>query len=95
LGIKDEGLLICGLDGLTEVNSGLSKAPGKKVLVIGGGNVAVDVAITAKRLGAADVTMACLECREEMPAISSEIEQALDEGIHLMPSWGPIKYSRK
>jgi len=89
LGVKDEGLLISGLDWLTKVNSGLSKAPGKKVLVIGGGNVAVDVAITAKRLGAADVTMACLECREEMPAIASEIEQALAEGIHLMPSWGP------
>jgi len=89
LGVKDEGLLISGLDWLTKVNSGLRKAPGKKVLVIGGGNVAVDVAITAKRLGAADVTMACLECREEMPAIASEIEQALAEGIHLMPSWGP------
>jgi len=89
LGIKDEGLLISGLDWLEKVNSGLSKAPGKKVLVIGGGNVAVDVAITAKRLGAADVTMACLECREEMPAIASEIEQALAEGVHLMPSWGP------
>jgi len=89
LGIKDEGLLISGLDWLTKVNSGLSKAPGKKVLVIGGGNVAVDVAITAKRLGAAEVTMACLECREEMPAIAAEIEQALAEGIHLMPSWGP------
>ncbi|MEI8356691.1 MAG: FAD-dependent oxidoreductase, partial [Deltaproteobacteria bacterium] len=91
LGIKDERLLIPGLDWLTEVNSGLRKAPGKKILVIGGGNVAVDVAITAKRLGAADVAMACLECREEMPAIASEIEQAIAEGIHLMPSWGPDK----
>jgi len=89
LGLKDEELLISGLDWLEKVASGLSKAPGKKVLVIGGGNVAVDVAITARRLGAADVTMACLECREEMPAIASEIEQALAEGIHLMPSWGP------
>ncbi|MCX5994173.1 MAG: FAD-dependent oxidoreductase [Chloroflexi bacterium] len=89
LGIKDEGLLISGLDWLTEVNSGLRKAPGKKVLVIGGGNVAVDVAITARRLGATDVTLACLECREEMPAIASDIEQALAEGIEIMPSWGP------
>jgi NADPH-dependent glutamate synthase beta subunit-like oxidoreductase/CO/xanthine dehydrogenase FAD-binding subunit len=89
LGIKDERLLISGLDWLTEVNSGLRKAPGKKVLVIGGGNAAVDVAITARRLGATNVTIACLECREEMPAIASEIEQALAEGIQLMPSWGP------
>ena len=89
LGIKDERLLISGLDWLTEVNSGLRKAPGKKVLVIGGGNAAVDVAITARRLGATNVSIACLECREEMPAIASEIEQALAEGIHLMPSWGP------
>ena len=64
---------------------------GKRVLVIGGGNVAVDVGITAKRLGAKEVTLACLECREEMPAFKWEIEQALEEGVKLMPSWGPSR----
>jgi NADPH-dependent glutamate synthase beta subunit-like oxidoreductase len=63
----------------------------ESVLVIGGGNVAVDVAITACRLGAKSVTIACLESRDEMPAFPEEIEAALDEGVRLLPSWGPKK----
>jgi formate dehydrogenase beta subunit len=43
------------------------------------------------RCGANDVTMVCLEGREEMPAHESEIQGVLDEGVHLMPSWGPHK----
>ncbi|MCK5096822.1 MAG: FAD-dependent oxidoreductase, partial [Desulfobacteraceae bacterium] len=46
-----------------------------KTIVIGGGNVAVDVALTAKRLGATDVTMVCLEAKDEMPAWDYEIEE--------------------
>ena len=91
LGIEGEELLIQGLDFLTRVSLGSREAPGKKVLVIGGGGVAVDVAITASRLGSEEVTMACLECREEMPALPWEIEQAVAEGIKLMPSWGPSR----
>ncbi len=91
LGIEGEELLLPGLQFLTSVNRGLRKAPGRKVLMIGGGNVAVDVAITALRLGAKEVTMACLECREEMPAFPEEIEQAVAEGVKLMPSWGPFR----
>jgi len=60
-----------------------------RVLVVGGGNVAVDVALTALRLGAKEVTMTCLENREEMPASPWEIEQAREEGVNIMPSWGP------
>jgi len=60
-----------------------------RVLVVGGGNVAVDVALTACRLGAKEVQMACLECREEMPAFKWEVQQLLEEGIILHPSWGP------
>jgi NADPH-dependent glutamate synthase beta subunit-like oxidoreductase len=52
---------------------------GKDVLVIGGGNVAVDVALTAKRKGAQNVTMICLEKRDEMPAWEHEIKDAIDE----------------
>jgi NADPH-dependent glutamate synthase beta subunit-like oxidoreductase/CO/xanthine dehydrogenase FAD-binding subunit len=63
----------------------------KKVVVIGGGNVAVDVAVTAKRLGAKQVTMACLENFEEMPAFEWEIAQAAEEGVVIMPEWGPLK----
>ena len=49
----------------------------------------IDVALTALRLGANEVTLACLETREEMPANRWEIEEALEEGVILMPSWGP------
>ncbi|MFC1994270.1 FAD-dependent oxidoreductase [Chloroflexota bacterium] len=91
LGIKGEELLIPGLDFLIRVNQGLREAPGKVVLVIGGGGVAVDVATTALRLGAQEVIMVCLECRDEMPAIPWEIEQAVNEGVKLMPSWGPSR----
>jgi heterodisulfide reductase subunit A-like polyferredoxin len=55
-----------------------------RVLVIGGGNVAMDVARTARRLGVERVTMACLESRQTMPSHSWEIQQALDEGIEIL-----------
>jgi heterodisulfide reductase subunit A-like polyferredoxin len=59
--------------------------PQKRVLVLGGGNVAIDVARTAVRLGAKEVAMACLEGRETMPAHEWEIQEALAEGIKLYP----------
>ncbi len=89
LGIQKEEMLRSGLDFLIEVNKGSRTKPGKRVLVIGGGNVAMDVAITAARLGADEVTLVCLESREEMPAVEEEIEEAVKEKIRLMPSWGP------
>ena len=91
LGIKDEELLTSGLEFLTQVNRGLRKITAQKVLVIGGGSVAVDVATSALRLGAKQVTMACLESEAEMPALREEVEQAVKEGIKLMPSWGPSR----
>lgn len=60
-----------------------SQVKGKRVLVLGGGNVAIDVARTAVRLGAAQVEMACLEGRHDMPSHEWEIQAALDEGIRL------------
>ena len=62
-----------------------------RVIVIGGGNVAVDAALTAKRCGASDVTMICLEKEEEMPAHEREIQGALQEGVKIRTSWGPHK----
>jgi heterodisulfide reductase subunit A-like polyferredoxin len=59
---------------------------GRRVMVLGGGNVAVDVARTAVRLGAAEVHMACLESRETMPAHTWEIEAAEAEGVQIYPS---------
>jgi heterodisulfide reductase subunit A-like polyferredoxin len=78
-----------GIEFLHDVNAGKKPAVGKRVVVIGGGNVAVDVALCARRLGVEDVTMVCLECREEMPAHEWEIADALAEGVKLNPSWGP------
>jgi len=62
---------------------------GKRLLVIGGGNVAVDVARCALRTGAAEVRLACLEGDDEMPCHPWEIEEALDEGVIAMCSLGP------
>jgi len=69
--------------------AGLPDLDGKRVLVIGGGNVAIDTARTSLRLGARQVHVACLESRGEMPAHEWEIEEALEEGVILHPSWGP------
>ncbi|MBN1222574.1 MAG: FAD binding domain-containing protein [Candidatus Aminicenantes bacterium] len=91
IGLEGEALTKSGLEFLTNVKKGLKEIPGRRVVVIGGGNVAVDVAITAARLGAENVTLVCLECREEMPALEWEIEQAVEEGITIIPSWGPFK----
>ncbi len=59
---------------------------GRRVLVIGGGNVAIDAAMTAVRLGASWVGMSCLESRETMPAHEWEIQDAQEEGIEVLPS---------
>ena len=59
------------------------------MVVIGGGNVAIDVARNAVRVGAEKVDMYCLESREEMPALEEEIEEALEEDIIINNSWGP------
>ena len=81
--------IVWGLDFLKKVNQGEEVKVTDNVIVIGGGNVAVDVALTAKRLGAKEVQLTCLECREEMPAHEWEIQKAIDEGITLNCSWGP------
>ena len=81
-----------GVEYLKDSALGNPVALGKKVLVIGGGNVAVDVALTAKRKGAEEVTLICLEKREEMPAWDYEIEEALEEGIRIVNSLGPKQF---
>ena len=59
------------------------------VVVVGGGNVAVDVARTALRSGAESVSMFCLESRDIMPAASDEVEEAESEGVAVSCGWGP------
>jgi len=90
LGIHGEELTQFGLDFLVEVNKYLEKVAsfGENILVCGGGNVAMDVALTAVRLGAKKVTMCCLEKEYEMPASREEIERAREEGIEIINSRG-------
>ncbi|HDM09722.1 MAG: NADH-quinone oxidoreductase subunit NuoF [Deltaproteobacteria bacterium] len=88
---EQEGMkgLYYGLEFLSQVrNKGDVRLKGR-VVVIGGGNVAIDVARTALRVGADDVQLFCLESREEMPAWEKETEEAIEEGIVVNPSWGP------
>ena len=80
-----------GLDFLRDVKKKKITSLQNRLLVIGGGNVAIDVARTALRLGAMKVQLACLECDDEMPAHDWEIEDAKDEGVIIHPSWGPNK----
>lgn len=58
-------------------------------VVIGGGNVAIDVARTALRDGSHEVSMFCLESRDTMPAAKEEVEESLEEGIKIENGWGP------
>ena len=51
--------------------------------------MAVDVAVSARKLGAKQVTMVCLEASEQMPAFAEEIAEAVREGVKILPSWGP------
>jgi NADH-quinone oxidoreductase subunit F len=74
---------IDSIDFLREVNFGNKKKPGNKVVVIGGGNSAVDAARTALRLGAAEVNIAYRRSRVEMPAFKGEVDDAEEEGVKL------------
>lgn len=96
LNIPGEGELngvMDAVDFLREANLGRETAVGEKVVVIGGGNVAVDAARTAKRKGGKDITLVCLEKRDEMPAWEHEIEEALEEGINIVNSYGPRQFT--
>jgi NADPH-dependent glutamate synthase beta subunit-like oxidoreductase/CO/xanthine dehydrogenase FAD-binding subunit len=88
IGLEGEELTVFGLHFLVEVKDWLEGKLGTDVLVVGGGNVAMDVAVTAKRLGAANVTLVCVEKEEEMPAGREEIERCREEGIKILNSYG-------
>jgi len=90
-GEEGEGIYY-GVDFLREVNLKLNTKVDGNIVVIGGGNVAIDVARTAVRTGALEVKMFCLESREEMPALGEEIEEAILEDIEICNSWGPKRF---
>ena len=80
-----------GIDFLRAVRMGEKVRVGPRVAVIGGGNVAIDVALTALRQGAQHVDMVSLEKRRDMPASPHEIETAVAEGVQMRSGWGPLR----
>lgn len=74
------------IDFLRKASLGEETGIGKRIIVLGGGNVAFDCARTAKRLGAEEIHLACLEARDVMTADDEEIEQAQEEGIFVHPA---------
>jgi len=91
LGVPGEDLPgVCqGLDLLRQVREGQPPRIGRSALIIGGGNTAVDAALTCRKLGAQEVNIICLEERGKMPAFPAEIEEALEEGVRIQDGWGP------
>jgi NADPH-dependent glutamate synthase beta subunit-like oxidoreductase/NAD-dependent dihydropyrimidine dehydrogenase PreA subunit len=89
-----------GIEFLKELNLGRKPKLGRRVAVIGGGNVAIDVARSAVRLGADEVSIIYRRGREEMPAAEEEIQEALDEGVkirflesplEILGKWGKVR----
>ena len=78
-----------GLDFLRSVNSGKTKKLSGDVVVIGGGNAAIDVARAARRLTKGSVNMYCLEKDEEMPTVPDEKNAGLADGVVINNSWAP------
>ena len=89
-GIPGENLegVSTAIEFLHKANTGNVKVSGK-VVVVGGGNVAIDAARVAKRSGASDVTMLSLETEDIMPASLQERAEAREDGVVLNPGWGP------
>ena len=92
LGIPGEELegVWGGIDFLREVNGGTRPALGEKVVVVGGGNVAMDVARTAARLGA-EVTVAYRRKESDMPADPAEVAEAKEEGVKFLFEHKPVE----
>ncbi|MFY9943930.1 MAG: FAD-dependent oxidoreductase [Desulfobacterales bacterium] len=82
-GEEDFPQVLDAIDILKRVALGDRTVPGKKAVIIGGGNVAIDVARTCLRLGSEEVTIAYRRTRSEMPADEEEVEQAEEEGVQL------------
>jgi formate dehydrogenase beta subunit len=88
---SDKEGVLWGWEFLRDVALGKEFDLGRTVAVVGGGNVAIDVALTARRLGAERIELYCLEDREEMPAHPWEIALAEEEGVIIHNGWAPRK----
>lgn len=93
LGLEGETLpnVMNGVDFLRKINLGEDMNISGKVIVVGGGNVAIDVARSAVREGADSVNLYCLESAEEMPAALDEQFEAKQEGVVFHNGWGPME----
>ena len=76
------------IDYLREANTGKTSYTGR-VVVVGGGNVAIDAARVSARSGAGEVHMLCLESEAEMPAADDEVREAKEDGVKIQNGWGP------
>jgi NADPH-dependent glutamate synthase beta subunit-like oxidoreductase len=83
--------ILSGLEFLRRIHTGRKNLIGERVLVVGGGNVAMDVSRSAWRLGTKQVQMVCIESRREMPAIPEEVEEAIREGVKIQFLASPIR----
>ncbi|MBU5475044.1 FAD-dependent oxidoreductase [Roseburia sp. MSJ-14] len=86
---EDSQGVMSGIEFLRMINQDENKKVQGKVVVVGGGNVAIDVSRTAVRAGAETVMQCCLESRQQMPAALEEIEEAEEENIVINNGWGP------
>ncbi len=91
---EDAANVWAALPFLEQVKSGQKPNLGASVVVIGGGNVAIDAALTAKRLGTGSVRLICLERADEMPAFAQHVSEAIEEGITIEYGWGPRAFIR-
>ena len=87
----DNPRVLAVLEFLTDTVYGRKPDIGRNVLVIGGGNVAMDAARTCVRLGAKAVTAMCLENDQEMPAFEWEVSEAVEEGVQIIHRRGPVE----
>jgi 2-oxoacid:acceptor oxidoreductase gamma subunit (pyruvate/2-ketoisovalerate family) len=86
-----EGRVMQGLEFLDAARQGQVNVRGEEVVVVGGGNTAIDAARSAFRLGAGHVRIVYRRTRAEMPAIAEEIDEALDEGIRIDFLCSPLR----
>lgn len=92
---SDNDHVISAVDFLKSIQLNENINIGQNVVVIGGGNVAIDAARSAKRLTEGDITVVSLESHNEMPAKDDEVEEAINEGIIIENSWGPKEITVK
>jgi len=88
---EDSSGVVDGVDFLRDINLGKDIDVGDKILVVGGGNVAIDASRVALRLGAKEVTIVYRRTRAEMPASKEEIDEALEEGVKIEYLTNPVR----